>query len=962
MDGGGGGKLPSGEGGVPPPMPPGGGPTGGGGGSSGGGEPAAEEVGGPAAPPPVYDEFLDFFEGEEAEEEDFGDVDELPDFANNRAREIHQSIQKKTSLADALRGQVTETKERLSVMQEHWKNVLQEAGHTQELVNAKRREIETEEHLTQLVVREAGRYQQEFRRLEDGNQICDDRLSLAQNSIFKGNEQMDQFKVEMNWNQEELEQWALAAKQKEEDNLALQKYTRADEVKIKELSLLIEKLTKEVVDAKAKLENETTETQARQIELDRTAEEFRSLHAERQRLVRQWQDTIEAMHRRDVTIQELATQYAEEKYKQAEQVENLQHQREHLKGIVDDNLEVETRTGLVERQVQHSREQLLEAQARLQEFTDELDVLKHELAASAAALMKKRNVAAGAAKVLEEKKVLLEEARKKYHQVKKVLAEEVKALQSTELSAKDAELRLADEDAKLKKQEFAMQQLKEQMFRQSQQLFSCRQEEANYIAEISGAQATAKTLQSKIRSLDKESIRQQELIYTAEFQIQQMERKVSRGLGERSDEEKKKLHQEIAELEVQLAAVREQKKMLVAQCRKLNNELRTAIRRKELVQAQRKEFESRIAELEVETVSQQQALETRVKEKEDKMVQHDVMKLEVKRLRDTLNTKADRVFSLENRKQQLQLSMEERKQEIAVHQDVQRAQLKVAEEERHKVALELGARRQAVEKLRGKYETICKTSKVRGEEDDGQPKSQAYYLIQAAQRREELQRKGDELDDEIRKDEKDIRKLSKALADLAQRNTKYRVAHQRAEVTQEDHERMRQMQEQAKVANEALFKRKKELQRLRTDLEEDTHRLEQVQQQASRLEDRNSHLRSAAEQMSAELDAQKENVAKVDTRIQKLAQVHREKLGASSDERTVQELDFHAEGTLDTVQNVLYTLGQLGNEYPEIKEALSTMLRDQGLAIPDHPASVTDGGEESRPGAILAGGDAGGGF
>ena len=39
--------------------------------------------------------------------------------------------------------------------------------------------------------------------------------------------------------------------------------------------------------------------------------------------------------------------------------------------------------------------------------------------------------------------------------------------------------------------------------------------------------------------------RQQELLYNAEFQIQQIERKVARGLGERSDEEKKKLKLEI---------------------------------------------------------------------------------------------------------------------------------------------------------------------------------------------------------------------------------------------------------------------------------------------------------------------------------------------------------------------------------------------------------------------------------
>ncbi len=57
---------------------------------------------------------------------------------------------------------------------------------------------------------------------------------------------MDKLKLEMNWNQEELEQWVLAARQKEEDSLTMEKYRRADEAKIKELNLQIEKLTVEV--------------------------------------------------------------------------------------------------------------------------------------------------------------------------------------------------------------------------------------------------------------------------------------------------------------------------------------------------------------------------------------------------------------------------------------------------------------------------------------------------------------------------------------------------------------------------------------------------------------------------------------------------------------------------------------------------------------------------------------------
>lgn len=39
-----------------------------------------------------------------------------------------------------------------------------------------------------------------------------ERLNDVQNSIYRGNERLDKYKIEMNWNQEELEQWVLAAR------------------------------------------------------------------------------------------------------------------------------------------------------------------------------------------------------------------------------------------------------------------------------------------------------------------------------------------------------------------------------------------------------------------------------------------------------------------------------------------------------------------------------------------------------------------------------------------------------------------------------------------------------------------------------------------------------------------------------------------------------------------------------
>jgi len=56
-----------------------------------------------------------------------------------------------------------------------------------------------------------------------------------------------------------------------------------------------------------------------------------------------------------------------------------------------------------------------------------------------------------------------------------------------------------------------------------------------------------------------------------------------------------------------------------------------------------------------------------IEAKEKALVDHDVTKLEVKRVRDILAMHADEVFSLENRKLQLKLSMDERRHEIEVH-------------------------------------------------------------------------------------------------------------------------------------------------------------------------------------------------------------------------------------------------------------------------------------------------------
>ena len=101
-----------------------------------------------------------------------------------------------------------------------------------------------------------------------------------------------------------------------------------------------------------------------------------------------------------------------------------------------------------------------------------------------------------------------------------------------------------------------------------------------------------------------------------------------------------------------------------------------------------------------------------------------------------------------------------------------RLQTKNAEEERHSANAELRDRIGKVEKLRRRYEILMtQFAPEEGEEEH----SQAYYVIKAAQEREELQREGDELDSKIRKAEKEIRALENTLKLMNDRNEDYRM-------------------------------------------------------------------------------------------------------------------------------------------------------------------------------------------
>jgi hypothetical protein len=321
------------------------------------------------------------------------------------------------------------------------------------------------------------------------------------------------------------------------------------------------------------------------------------------------------------------------------------------------------------------------------------------------------------------------------------------------------------------------------------------------------------------------------------------------------------------------------------------------------------------------------------------------MKLEIKKLRDIVNVEADRVYGLENRKSQLEMSMEEREKEIQVHKDILSSEYKAAEEERHKVAVELQFRKSKVKNLRIKYEGLVqKNSSSSGEVDAPGEHSQAYYVIKAAQEKEELQRYGDELDGKIRKSEKELKALINTLDHLKLRNKNYRDKFmQGAEGA--DLDRKQILEDQCRAASENLFRKRRELQQMQSNFDGASRELMEIRNERNMAERGFGEAAQINENINKDLqdaDARLDNLAR--SRDSKLNNVRAVK--GENFEETHEYLEIMAQDQRAKQQHLLNALSVIINdpfvtqEMPDLIQEIRGTLAESSIRVPSRPVSV----------------------
>lgn len=130
-----------------------------------------------------------------------------------------------------------------------------------------------------------------------------------QNQIFTLQQEMDGMQQQMQWDEEQLAEWLENARLREEDAEVIRKYEQADETRVKELTLELQRLNTAVLKAERHLESEVTNTRSHRLGLDKVSRLFKGAHKERTDLIAQWEGTVGRMENEDAEIEAAAARF-----------------------------------------------------------------------------------------------------------------------------------------------------------------------------------------------------------------------------------------------------------------------------------------------------------------------------------------------------------------------------------------------------------------------------------------------------------------------------------------------------------------------------------------------------------------------------------------------------------------------------------------------------------------------------
>ncbi|GAB0193700.1 coiled-coil domain-containing protein 39 [Grus japonensis] len=704
-------------------------------------------------------------------------------------------------------------------------NAENKALEDESLYKARENEIETEQHFKAVAERKCGRLKSDIKQLEDEIVSLREKKNSQENTINKTTKKLENLKQQMNCDEEVLESWIKESNRKDNDTITIQKYAQQDEGKLGTLTLQVEKLTMEANQKRRALDNEFTETITAQLIKD---------------------------IKQDIREKEIL----------------LKEKTSFLVNETLNNMEYEKKISSAEQEATSLRNEYQTQDTYRVRLQDELDALKSTVDRTAADLESLRTQVTNLKKEIQKKQARLSFLKEKNAS----LTNKLKLVTEETLSSEDKALRmgeiLKEEEKIVKEKETEMNQLKELLFKKTQELKVQKDKEKCVLAEIEGSRTSLKNLKNRLHRLDEDALKQQELIYNQDFYIQQVQRRLSRLEGEVNADEKQVLEAKVAELKKTLEEKKNVYDVLHVQHKKLQSDVHFIKRAMEKTGEETNGMMIKINELNLFNERSDQELKKAKAIKQEMMVEDNLLKLELNRLQDTLCSKTEKVLTLEKQKLQLKKAIAERTEEIKIHKAMLDSQIRLVDQERQRISAEFQDRLNRIDKLRCRYEILTVVMMPpEGEEE----KTHTYYVIKAAQEKEALQREGDDLDAKIRKAEKEIVALENTLCVLNKCNSNYQNSFKEVTETSEEYEEKLKLEEEKRVADEKYRYKRRQIKELQENLQSMEKDFDIVLKQEALFQEQKKEKEALILQLNKDIEEQKPKLERVKKQCSRLS-------------------------------------------------------------------------------------------
>eukprot|EP00998_Keelungia_sp_KM082_P013467 NODE_997_length_1515_cov_49.582853_g986_i0.p1 GENE.NODE_997_length_1515_cov_49.582853_g986_i0~~NODE_997_length_1515_cov_49.582853_g986_i0.p1 ORF type:complete len:271 (+),score=70.60 NODE_997_length_1515_cov_49.582853_g986_i0:478-1290(+) len=256
--------------------------------------------------------------------------------------------------------------------------------------------------------------------------------------------------------------------------------------------------------------------------------------------------------------------------------------------------------------------------------------------------------------------------------------------------------------------------------------------------------------------------------------------------------------------------------------------------------------------------------------------------------------------------------------------------IKTGEIERRQVALELKERQTQVKHLKNRFHVLI--NRLHGDEEDAENEAtHAQYIVKAAKEREELQARGDKLDEEIKKMEREAKKLDKTIAMLKHCNHNFKGQFKRAAGADPEAVTKGQLETKNREVQSVVNRRATDLKQYLKNEMNKMAELQDVSREHQELTHKINILREGMDGVNKHITDYRNVISKVDSQLKTLR--------AKVDPDLNRDVLFYSEK--ERLNQVLVALSAYssGSSEPNLASILAERLGEHGIEVP-RPSSA----------------------